>query len=247
MLTRYNDSMRLITWNCQGAFRKKYPLIARFNPDLAVIQECEHPDKLRWKDAPEPSCLAWFGDKSSKGLGIFSWTDLSFTALADYDATIRYCIPLQIEAPLRFHAMAVWAMDHPDGKLSYSAQIYQAIAAYREFIQAEDTVFLGDFNSSKRTTPRARIGNHATLTIALEDLWLTSAYHHFYHEKQGKELHGTYFRGRKPEKKGHIDYVYLPVRWLRRLARVQLGDPAVWLAHSDHCPVIVEVDPKEIG
>jgi endonuclease/exonuclease/phosphatase family metal-dependent hydrolase len=237
--------MRIITWNCQGAFRKKFKRIAAFKPDLAVIQECEHPERLRWKDGPAPACAAWFGEKPSKGVGVFSWTNLSFGALEGYDAGIRYCIPLQIEAPYRFRAVAVWAMDHPMGSLSYSAQIYQAVAAYRGFIQAEDTLFLGDFNSSKRTTPRGRIGNHASLTIALEDLWLTSAYHHFFHEKQGQERHGTYFRGRKTDKPGHIDYIYLPTRWLRRLARVQLGDPAVWLADSDHCPVIVDIDAKD--
>lgn len=237
--------MRLITWNCQGAFRKKYGLIAGFKPHLAVIQECEHPDKLHWKDAPAPDFSLWFGEKTSKGVGIFSWGGLSAAALPGYDESIRYCIPLQVEGPMRFRAVAVWAMDHPDRKLSYSAQVHQALGQYREFIQGEDCIILGDFNSSKRTTPRSRMGNHVTLTNGLEDLWLVSAYHHFFHEKQGKEHHGTFFRARKVEHANHIDYVYIPVRWTRRLLRVQLGDPAVWLAFSDHCPVIVDVGIAE--
>lgn len=235
--------MRLITWNCQGAFRKKYTPIARFNPDLAVIQECEPLEKLSWKEDRPPSAALWFGDKPAKGLGIFSWNGLSLDVLEGYDRSIRYCVPLRVGGEKPYHAIAVWAMDHPDGKLSYSAQVYQALAVYREFIQANDCVFLGDFNSNRRTTPRSRLGNHTTLATNLEDLWLTSAYHHFFHEKPGKESHGTFFRARKQEKPNHIDYIYLPVRWLRGLRRVQLGDPAVWLAYSDHCPVIVDVDP----
>lgn len=145
--------MKLVTWNCQGAFRKKYALIADLSPDLAVIQECE----------------------------------------------------------------------------------------------AADTVMLGDFNSSKRSTPRSRIGNHTTLTNALDSLWMVSAYHQYFHEKQTQEKRETFFRGRKTEKISHIDYAYIPVRWLRRLRQVEVGAPETWLAHSDHCPVIVEIHEKEKG
>lgn len=31
--------MKLILWNCQGAFRKKAEIILTFNPDILVIQE----------------------------------------------------------------------------------------------------------------------------------------------------------------------------------------------------------------
>lgn len=33
--------MRLITWNCQGAFRNKASVILKHKPDILVIQECE--------------------------------------------------------------------------------------------------------------------------------------------------------------------------------------------------------------
>lgn len=38
--------MKLITWNCQGAFRKKADIILLQQPDILVVQECEHPDNL---------------------------------------------------------------------------------------------------------------------------------------------------------------------------------------------------------
>jgi len=136
-------------------------------------------------------------------------------------------------------------MDHRDRKLSYSAQIFSAVGHYRQFIAGGDTVFMGDFNSSKRTTPKSRLGNHTTLSTALDDLWMVSAYHHYFHEKQAQERRGTYFRGRKANKPSHIDYAYIPVRWLRRLRGVEVGDPAVWLAHSDHCPLIVDIQEKD--
>lgn len=239
--------MKLVTWNCQGAFRKKYELIADMRPDLAVIQECEAPEKLPWKKGRPPTNTCWFGEKSSKGVGVFSWTDLQFAPLEGYDASIRYCIPLKITSPYQFHLIAVWAMDHPEDRLSYSSQVFQAVGLYREFIQAADTVMLGDYNSSKRSTPRSRIGNHTTLTNTLDLLWLVSAYHQFFHEKQTMEKRATFFRGRKNEKVSHIDYAYIPVRWLRRLRQVEVGSPETWLALSDHCPVIVDIQEKEKG
>ena len=33
--------MRLISWNCQGAFRKKADLILVHNPDILVVQNVE--------------------------------------------------------------------------------------------------------------------------------------------------------------------------------------------------------------
>jgi len=106
---------------------------------------------------------------------------------------------------------------------------------------------LGDFNSSKRSTPRSRLGNHTTLNDTLDVLWLVSAYHQFTHEKQGQEKRATFFRARKLEKASHIDYAYIPIRWLRRLKQVQVGAPQDWLAHSDHCPVIVDIQEKDAG
>jgi exonuclease III len=103
---------------------------------------------------------------------------------------------------------------------------------------------MGDFNSSKVTTPKSRLGNHNTLIQDLHDLWLVSAYHQYFFEKQGKETRWTYFKGRKQDRRTHIDYAFVPSRWLRRLAGVQIGEPATWLEQSDHCPILVEFQQK---
>jgi exonuclease III len=239
--------LKLMTWNCQGAFRKKYPLVADIAPDLAVIQECEQLERIPWKKGRPPTAALWFGENPTRGLGVFSWTNLCLQPLEGYDPSIRFCIPIRVTAPYQFQLVAVWAMDDKDDSHSYSGQVYRALGTYRDFIQAADTVFMGDFNSSKLTTPESRLGNHGAITMNLNDMWLVSAYHQFYFERQGQEKRWTFFRGRKLERHTHLDYAFIPSRWLRRLAHVEIGDPQAWLAHSDHCPVIVEVQEKEAG
>jgi len=34
----------IATWNCNGAFRKKFEALMQFKADILVIQECEDPE-----------------------------------------------------------------------------------------------------------------------------------------------------------------------------------------------------------
>src|SRR6187402_3698374 len=64
--------MKIITWNCNMAFRKKASIILTHNPDILIIVECEHPDKLLYPvDTPKPTDYLWFGKNRHKGLAIF--------------------------------------------------------------------------------------------------------------------------------------------------------------------------------
>ena len=59
------------------AFRKKAPYILAHRPDILVVPECEHPDKLKFTDdTPLPTDILWFGDNKNKGLGVFSYSDV---------------------------------------------------------------------------------------------------------------------------------------------------------------------------
>jgi hypothetical protein len=63
--------MTLITWNCQGAFRNKYPSIFAHHPDILVIQESEHTNKLTYSNPPTQSL--WYGDNPHKGISIHTF------------------------------------------------------------------------------------------------------------------------------------------------------------------------------
>src|SRR6478672_2815524 len=103
--------MKIITWNCQGAFRKKAAWVAQCAPDLAIIQECECPEKLTFPEGIlEPTTHLWFGHTPFKGLSVISYTNLSFSLYEGYDPSIRYCIPLNVTGHTDLNLIAVWAM-----------------------------------------------------------------------------------------------------------------------------------------
>ena len=64
--------MKIVSWNCNGAFRKKYPLVEALQADIYVIQECEDPRQCK-----EPHYAEWAGNylwtglNKHKGLGVF--------------------------------------------------------------------------------------------------------------------------------------------------------------------------------
>jgi exodeoxyribonuclease-3 len=82
--------MRLITWNCQGAFRKKADIILSHRPDILVVQECEHPDKLVFNSSiQQPKDFHWYGDNIHKGIAIYSYSDYKFELLPDFNSAFR--------------------------------------------------------------------------------------------------------------------------------------------------------------
>src|SRR5687767_12121337 len=82
--------MNIITWNCNMAFRKKAHVILTQKPDILVIPECEHPDKLIFKEeTPRPNDILWFGNNRNKGLAIFSYSDLRLKVLDAHNENLK--------------------------------------------------------------------------------------------------------------------------------------------------------------
>ena len=69
--------MKVVTWNCNGALRKKFEHLSDLNADIYVIQECEDPARIQDKAFHTYASLvfnpAQYSPKSA-GLGLLTKT-----------------------------------------------------------------------------------------------------------------------------------------------------------------------------
>jgi len=48
-------------------YRRKANLMLALKPDIVVVPECEHPDKLKFESGtPLPTDIFWFGNNQNK-------------------------------------------------------------------------------------------------------------------------------------------------------------------------------------
>lgn len=235
--------MRIVTWNCQGGFRHKADKIAALEPDIAIIQECEAPDRLPAHDAgwsQRPLC--WHGDNPrGKGVAVFASFGNQLTIDPIHDPSIKYVVPVVVAGPSSFNLLAVWTKEDDDKKAMYIGQALAGVNAYASFIEGGPTMVVGDFNSNL-IWDRPDNHRHADVVAALDGHGLVSIYHHWYQERQGAESRNTFYMYRTPDRGFHIDYCFIPRSWLPYVRGVQVGAHEAWSDLSDHCPLIVDID-----
>ena len=236
--------MRLITWNCQGAFRKKADFILPLQPYILVVQECEHPDKLNFShNNKAPQALYWHGDNVNKGIGIFSYSDYKFELMPEFNAQFKYIIPLKVTGyGHSFTLMAVWAMDNKENhEARYIGQIWLAVNHYNDLL-GSSTIITGDFNSNKIWDYKARIGTHSDVVAKLAGKGIHSIYHQHFSMEQGKEKHPTFYLQKKVIKPYHIDYCFASKDLLDKVKTIEIGTYENWTAHSDHSPLNIQFE-----
>ena len=236
--------MRIITWNCNMAFRKKADFILTYKPDILVVPECEHPDKLKFNpEIPEPKDILWFGTNQNKGLGIFSYSAFRFKIEQTHNPELRMIIPISVTGgTLDFTLYAIWANNPSDPDGQYIEQVWKAIHYYDEHLTNKLTILVGDFNSNTIWDKPHRAGNHSNVVKRLEEKGIYSSYHLFHNQIQGLEQHPTLFMYRHKDKPYHIDYCFVSEDLIKKLQSVEIGEYDFWIQYSDHVPVIVTFD-----
>ncbi len=232
--------MKIITWNCNMAFRKKAAVILQHQPDILVVQECEHPDKLKFdKGVPQPTDMLWFGDNKNKGLGIFSYCKLKLKQHKLYNPQLKIIAPVKVyDGENSFMLYAVWANNPADKDGPYVTQIWKALAHYKTIIRKQKTILTGDFNSNTIWDKPRRQGNHSTVVKTLEAKNIFSLYHHHFNQQQGKEHHPTFYLHRNIQKPYHLDYCFASNDLVKNLLTVEVGEHSFWAKYSDHVPVM---------
>lgn len=233
--------MKLITWNCNMAFRKKAETILAYNPDIIVVPECENPEKLIFdKDHLIPRDSVWYGTNPNKGLGVFSYADYKLKLLDCHNPDFKNILPIAVTGgKIDFILFAIWANNPEDKDGQYITQIWKAFHFYESLLVENSAVFIGDFNSNSIWDKPRREGNHSTLVAKLASKNIESVYHKFHQQEQGKEDHPTLFMYRHRNKPYHLDYCFVSADFMEKLEHVEIGSFEDWSQYSDHCPLLV--------
>lgn len=223
------------------AFRKKAALILAHKPDILVVPECEHPDRLIFPfDTPKPTDTLWFGQNQNKGLAIFSYSDFRFTVLDTHNQDLQMIIPIAVTGgQFDFNLFAIWANNPNDRDGQYIEQVWKAVHHYDSLLTDTKTFLVGDFNSNKIWDRKHRESNHSNVVKLLEDKGIFSTYHLHHKQTQGTEEHPTLYMYRHRDKPYHIDYCFASADMVKKLQSVEIGDYDFWTKYNDHVPVIV--------
>lgn len=223
------------------AFRNKAAFILAHKPDILVVPECEHPDKLKFSDdTAKPTDMLWFGSNINKGLGIFSYSNFKLKLRRTHNASLKMIIPIAVTGgEYDFTLYAIWANnpDDPDGQ--YVEQVWKAIHHYDKHLKNKQTILIGDFNSNTIWDRKYRAGNHSNVVKRLEEKGIVSCYHLHNNQTQGKEEHPTFYLYKHKDKPFHLDYCFVSKDMATKIQSVEIGAYDIWKKYSDHVPVIV--------
>jgi exodeoxyribonuclease-3 len=233
--------MKIITWNCNMAFRKKADFILSYKPDILIVPECEHPGKLKFNtNTPLPTDILWNGTNQNKGLGVFSYSKYKFRLLDIHDDRLKNILPIAVTGGSQdFTLFAIWAYNPQDRNYNYIGQVWKAIHQYESIMKSKNIILAGDFNSNVIWDKLHRKSNHSMVVEKLTNLNIFSTYHTHLNLAQGVEAHPTYFMYRHQEKSYHIDYCFASTGLIDKLENVEIGTYEKWALYSDHSPVIV--------
>jgi len=234
--------MKLITWNCNMAFRKKFEKITALNPDLLILQECENRSKLEdHLKSLKYNQIIWCGDHPHKGVGIISFNKLTIELNKKHNPEFQYVIPIKLKVGKRkINLFSIWAMPHKNERSKdYVGQIWGAINFYEKELN-EESILIGDFNSNAIWDKKNRIGNHSDVVSFLNDKNIYSLYHQKNKLAHGQEEHPTLFLLKQLKKPYHMDYCFASKSLYSKKTTVEVGVYNDWIKLSDHMPVVID-------
>ncbi|MEK6493595.1 endonuclease/exonuclease/phosphatase family protein [Myroides odoratimimus] len=233
--------MKIVTWNCNGAFRNKFKQISSLNADIFIIQECENPMETNDQSYKLwAKNYTWIGENKNKGLAIFAKPNIKLQKLnwsnQFNDHTVNYFLPCKIND--NFNLLAVWAHYNNSPNFGYIGQIWKYIQINKNNLN--NSIIAGDFNSNAIWDQWDRWWNHSDVINELKEIGINSLYHHFHQELQGQETKPTFFLQRKQSKPYHIDYILGSENFINKTSTFEIADFYKWIEFSDHMPIIYE-------
>ena len=229
--------MRIVSWNCNGALRKKLAAVETLNADVCIIQECEDPSRCkdteyqRWAEN-----YLWAGANKNRGLGVFAKNCIALSRANLDESPFELFLPCLIEE--RIALLAVWTRHSLTQR--YIGQLWNYLQLHREFLRCENSICIGDLNSNVCWDHKHHSWSHSHVVRELLGVGCSSIYHHVRAEAQGRESTPTFFLHRRLGKPYHIDYAFLSQALLKN-SSVEVGQPDNWLEFSDHMPLVMDL------
>lgn len=231
--------MKIITWNCNGAFRQKYHLLEKFNADILVIQECENPLNHRSQEYTLwCQNYVWIGANVNKGLAIFAKPQVKIEKLYWPDNDLKFFLPVRVNDS--FDLVACWCHGANSPTFGYIGQLWKYLKLNKSLMK--NAVVVGDLNSNKIWDVWDRWWNHSDVIRELKEIGIRSLYHEFFKEEQGEESQPTFYLQRNILKLYHVDYVFAPFKLVPHCECLKIGTAGEWLTYSDHMPLIFKCE-----
>lgn len=252
--------MKIVTWNCNGALRKKTQAIDCFDADVVIIQECENPAESVESYFTWAGDYLWIGTTKNKGIGVFpkkenrvrslNWNgEFALSGLKSKSSTLYWTTKdLKLFLPFVLNntitILSCWTKRNESEVFGYIGQFWKYLQIHRNELKNENTLILGDFNSNKIWDKTDRWWSHSDVISELDEIGLESIYHHQYKEAQGVETIPTFFLHRNTNKPYHIDYIFASGDLLKT-SQLEVGTPDKWLNISDHMPLCIEINSRQ--
>lgn len=224
--------MRIVSWNCNGAFRKKYKSIQFLDADVYIIQECEEPFATQDSGYIEFAQNSLWSGQKNKGVGIFARSEINIENNNWKNFGLEWYISCTVNECLTL--LGIW------GSGNYIEDIYVYLQIHKEKLaETENLLIGGDFNSNTCWDKKHKRRTHSVVVTELESLNLQSCYHTQKKENQGQESTPTFFLYKDKNKPYHIDYFFYNEN---RFNNFQVGQYEEWISLSDHMPLILDMD-----
>jgi exonuclease III len=251
--------MKILTWNCNGALRKKLPDIDSLNADILIIQECEDPQFFKQHYLDWAGDYLWTGTNRNKGIGVFPkngnrvsalpWHgEFAITGISQIHPSARWStsdlklfLPFSVNDNLTM--LAVWTKGSDKEAFGYVGQLWKYLQIHGKDMSGPSTMIVGDLNSNAIWDKPDRWWSHSGVISELSDLGLQSVYHQLMKEQQGLETTPTFYLQRNLNKPYHIDYAFASADILSS-CELDVGKSIDWLHLSDHMPLVVTVLPS---
>lgn len=237
--------MKIVTWNCNGAFRNKFQHISHLEADILIIQECENPESISKNNENYHQFAKnalWCGSSNKKGLGVFANKEIVLNKLEWNHLwrgrSLQWFLPFRINDKQTI--LAVWNHHAKAKAFKYIGQFWLFIQNNRQ--EFKNLIIAGDFNSNSIWDAWDRWWNHSDCIKELKENNIESVYHTVFNIEQGAEKHNTFFLHRDQNKGSHIDYIFGDRGFINKTKTFNIFDYNDWKEYSDHVPVVWEFE-----